>query len=152
MGPPPSLCSAVVLLLCEDFVSTQYPMEELHLLLEWRRKGSPAKLLPIFHNITFPALKTKAAKYRAAVGTAEGHRHVEQWARDLAELTGSVGFRRDQVGRSADGGACGSMDVQLLKLLCVLNYSTCSSTSSCCIRSQLVAMYGCRHESHTQSH
>jgi hypothetical protein len=90
---------AVVLLLSKEFVSKPYPMEELQLLLGWKRQGSPAKLLPVFYNLTCKDLYTIIARYKAeaAQGSAFEHVQKKQWVEDLEGLLGITGLRNDQV-------------------------------------------------------
>jgi hypothetical protein len=88
--PPPP---AVVLVLSKEFISKRYPMEELRLLLEWRRQGSPAVLLPVFHSVDCEEVGRRAAEYEAATSDP----HKQQWAKDLKEVLGITGARADQV-------------------------------------------------------
>jgi hypothetical protein len=108
---------AVVVVLSKEFISKPYPMEELHLLLHWQQLGSPAKVLPVFYDISYEQLGARAALYkRAAAGEmtlVEGLWAKEQWAKDLkiptpsqlcqwvedlGKLGGITGFRENQVG------------------------------------------------------
>jgi hypothetical protein len=91
--------SAVVLLLSKAFISKKYPMEELHLLLEWQRQGSPAKLLPVFYDVTHKDLCAKILELKAAAWiTAEERLLRKQWVDDLEGLLGITGIQKDQVG------------------------------------------------------
>jgi hypothetical protein len=97
----------VVVWLSNEFISKPYPMEELHLLLEWQRQGSPAKLLPVFYGLTYNVLKEKIDEYKvSAFGTQEQQRtqpwakdveELRQWLKDLEELLTITGHRKDQV-------------------------------------------------------
>jgi hypothetical protein len=112
------VCCAVVLILSKDFVRKQYPMEELQLLLEWRKQGSKATLLPVFLNLTWGQLNSTAKAYKAgnvemlkqnqppaaAVecslkwdDEAKDEDQRRHWGGMLAELCRITGTRRDQV-------------------------------------------------------
>jgi hypothetical protein len=82
----------VVLVLSKAFISKKYPMEELQLLLEWRRSGSPAVLLPVFHGVDCDEVGRKAAEYELATDQRK-----QQWAKDLKEVSRITGARPDQV-------------------------------------------------------
>jgi hypothetical protein len=53
----------VVVVLSKEYISTQYPMEELQLLLHWRKQGSKAKLLPVFFDLDYDGLSKTAGHY-----------------------------------------------------------------------------------------
>jgi hypothetical protein len=120
------LACAVVVVLSEAFIGKPYPMEELHLLLEWRSKGSAVRLLPVFYDITWEDFHSKVQEYGASSSEAErqrskdlselgsiatsdvaaseqrcqeaaGARRKQQWVEDLGELEGITGIRPDQV-------------------------------------------------------
>jgi hypothetical protein len=95
-----TLPPAVVLVLSKAFIGKRYPMEELQLLLEWRRQGSEAKLLPVFYDITWEVIDSSVKEYkRTASSEADSHKAAQkrQWAQDLEELEGITGIRPDQV-------------------------------------------------------
>jgi hypothetical protein len=83
----------VVVVLSKEFISKPYPMEELQLLLEWQRQGSPAVLLPVYHGIAYEGVINQAAEYQEA---GKGTRQ-RQWAKDLSLLANITSFRADQV-------------------------------------------------------
>ena len=93
------LSPAVVLLLSQEFISRRYPMEELQLLLEWRRQGSKAHLLPVYYSLTYDDLGTAIEKYgREARESSEAEQLPKtQWVKDLERLQGITGIRMDQV-------------------------------------------------------
>jgi hypothetical protein len=84
---------AVVVVLSQEFTSKQYPMEELQLVLQWQQQGSAAKLLPVFHGITYEEVISIIKQYQQAL---EGSLEV-QWAKDLSLLCDITGARSDQV-------------------------------------------------------
>jgi hypothetical protein len=94
----------VVLILSQEFISKKYPMEELQLLLEWRRaEGSKMKLLPVFYAINYETLGEKVKEYKSAAAgsSAEQLLRRQQWVEDLQGLQGITGLRKDQVGRTS---------------------------------------------------
>jgi hypothetical protein len=98
--------SAAVVVLSEEYVRKAWAMEELALLLERHKRGSEAKLLPVFyHPMTTERVLLEAAGRRAQAGQLEATGHLEraatlhQWANDLEALTGITGTRTDQVRR-----------------------------------------------------
>jgi hypothetical protein len=90
---------AVVLLLSKELISKEYPMEELHLLLEWQRQHSPAKLLPVFYDLTWQDVYDKATDYKAAAtkGSEAEQLRTKHWVDDLEGLLRITGIRKDQV-------------------------------------------------------
>jgi hypothetical protein len=86
---PPSP-HAVVVVLSEAFISKKHPMQELHLLLDWRTKGSPALLYPVLHGIDHEALDKKAREYKADP-------KKQRWAEDLRAISSITGTRPEQV-------------------------------------------------------
>jgi hypothetical protein len=92
-SPQPTPPPAVVLVLSEAFVSTPYPMEELQLLLEWRRQGSPTVLLPVFYGAECEEVGRRIVEYQAQTES----RLKQQWAEDLREVSSITGARLNQV-------------------------------------------------------
>jgi hypothetical protein len=64
----------VVVVLSKEFISKRYPMEELQLLLKWRRQGSKVQLLPVFLDITYKDLNNQLKLYKTAAGLSKGQR------------------------------------------------------------------------------
>ena len=93
-GVPP----AVVIVLSKEFISKPYPMEELQMLLERRRQGSTAVLLPVFYDVTWEEVSQKAEQYTNAWWQRSTK---QQWAADLGELAAISGIRLDQVQTAA---------------------------------------------------
>jgi hypothetical protein len=97
-----------VLVLSEEFISEEYPLEKLHLLLErHKRPGSNAQLLPLFyHPVTPGRLLENAREFRAAAAECEAATDrpqkekaalLAQWAVDLEDASTIIGIRTDQV-------------------------------------------------------
>jgi hypothetical protein len=66
----------VVLVLSKEFITTPFPMEELHLLLERRRMHpeSQAVILPVLYNVTWEDVHAKALEYKQAAAAAAAAR------------------------------------------------------------------------------
>jgi hypothetical protein len=78
----------VVVVLSKEFISKKHSMEELQLLLERRSQGSPAKLLPVYLDITLDESRATQQEYAASGQPLQQH-----WARDLHELAAITAVR-----------------------------------------------------------
>jgi hypothetical protein len=82
-----------VLVLSSAFIVTPDRMEELHLLLERRRQGSKAELLPVLYDIPRIRVVEAVAEYNAAAGD----QLKQQWAKDLEGLLTITAMPKNQV-------------------------------------------------------
>ncbi|KAG5183469.1 hypothetical protein JKP88DRAFT_316836 [Tribonema minus] len=90
-----------ILLLSKDFVTREWPMRELHALLEKVVEQEPVELIPVFCQLTTADLKGEGltqlydthdwGKSRRPAPDVE-----EQWRRDLQKLCAYQGHRLDQ--------------------------------------------------------
>jgi hypothetical protein len=85
----------VVLIISKEYVSSRSSMEELHLLLEGQRQGSPVRLLPVLYNITPGHLEAMRQVY-----TASDVLWQQQGASDMQDLVAITAIREDQVSRT----------------------------------------------------
>jgi hypothetical protein len=102
-----------VLVLSEEFITTFYPMEELHLLMERQRQGSQAALLPVFYDVTWEQVHASVLKLKAKPDGAPAQDLQPISAQELEDLAGITGMRPDQVG---NGVAVTSTRVPLVML------------------------------------
>jgi hypothetical protein len=96
---------AAVVVLSEDFMEKDWPMEELQLVLE-RHGNMPekARIVPVFHgSLSTSRVLEKAEEHTLKAGKlkAQGREQqaaqLQQWAADLRVLAGITGVRSDQV-------------------------------------------------------
>jgi hypothetical protein len=115
---PPHPCFAVVLVLSKEFISKQCAMEELQLLLHYRKMGSTVKVLPVYYDLNMEELVEDKKLYRMAMtdaaaggallktmSWAQDLNHLPQWLKNLEELGGITSFHPDRPGRGLGVGS-----------------------------------------------
>jgi hypothetical protein len=89
-----------VVILSQEYIRKECPMEELHILLQrWQAGG--VQLVPVLHGVTVEELVDIQGQYQAGAWSAAGvqpaNETLEGWAADLKLLQSCTMIGRDQV-------------------------------------------------------